>query len=119
MKDSAFDCALNYKDNKMNPDNNKLVCVDYSSNNRNDYIYTPNINDSWNGIDQLPDKLQTVKYQTFTYKEHTYYNDLSPDAKGKMYIYDENPTGKVRKPKPVGEIKIIDGKQNKYLYIKK
>ena len=116
MKDSAFDCALNYKDNKMNPDNSKLVCVDYSSNNRNDYIYTPNVNDTGGVLIQMPAKIQTVKYGTFTYKEHSYYHDLIPDINGKMYIYDENPSGKVRKPKPVGEIKMENGKYSKYLY---
>ena len=118
MKDSAFDCALNYKDNKMNPDNSKLVCVDYNSNNRSEYIYTPNLNDAGDSIEQLPNKIHIVKYGTFTYKTHVYYYDLTPDVHNKMYIYDEDLRGKVRKPAPVGELKIINGKLTKYLYTK-
>ena len=91
MKDSAFDCALNYRDNKLNPDNKNLVCIDYNTKNRDEYIYTPDINDTLDGINNTThEKIVTVKYGSFPYKGKQYYFEQTPNAQGKMFIYDEN-----------------------------
>ena len=40
MKESAVDCVLNYRDNKLT--NKNLICMDYDTTNREDYLYLPN-----------------------------------------------------------------------------
>ncbi len=119
MKESAFDCALNYRDNKLNPTNSKLVCMDYSTKNRDEYIYTPGLEDTSAGIQIAQEKIVAVKYEKFSYKGKIYYYELIANAQGKMYIYDEDLIGKVRLPKPVGEVKISSGKKSFAFYAKK
>ena len=119
MKESAFDCALNYRDNKLNPVNKALVCMDYSTKNRDEYLYTPGLDDTIEGLDIAQEKIVTVKYGSFTYKGKTLYCELTPNALGKMYVYDENLVGKVRLPKPVGETVVKDGKRSFLFYAKK
>jgi hypothetical protein len=119
MKESAFDCALNYRDNKLNPANSKLVCMDYSTKNRDEYLYTPGMEDTSEGIQIAQEKIVSVKYGSFPYKGKTFYYELTANAQGKMYIYDENLVGKVRLPKPVGEVKITNGKRSFAFYAKK
>lgn len=119
MKESAFDCALNYRDNKLNPTNSKLVCMDYSTKNRDEYIYTPGLEDTSEGIQIAQEKIVAVKYEKFSYKGKIYYYELIANAQGKMYIYDEDLIGKVRLPKPVGEVKISSGKKSFAFYAKK
>jgi len=119
MKESAFDCALNYRDNKLNPANSKLVCMDYSTKNRDEYLYTPGLEDTSEGMQIAQEKVVAVKYGSFPYKGKTYYYELNANAQGKMYIYDEDLIGKVRLPKPVGEVKISSGKKSFAFYAKK
>ena len=119
MKESAFDCALNYRDNKLNPANSKLVCMDYSTKNRDEYLYTPGLEDTSEGMQIAQEKVVAVKYGSFPYKGKTYYYELTANAQGKMYIYDEDLIGKVRLPKPVGEVKISSGKKSFAFYAKK
>lgn len=119
MKESAFDCALNYRDNKLNPNNRNLVCMDYSTKNRDEYLYTPGLDDTIEGLDIAQEKIVTVKYGSFQYKGKTLYYELIPNALGKMYIYDENLVGKVRLPKPIGETIVKDGKRTYLFYAKK
>lgn len=117
MKESAFDCILNYQDNKLNPEYKGVVCMDYSTKNRDDYLATPMLEDE--GLEIAPERVVKVKYQTFPYKGKTYYYEVTPNALGKMYIYDENLTGRVRTPKPVGEVIIKNGKISFGFYPKK
>jgi superfamily II DNA or RNA helicase len=119
MKESAFDCALNYRDNKLNPVNKNLVCMDYSTKNRDEYLYTPGLDDTIEGLEIAQEQVVTVKYGSFTYKGKTLYYELTPNALGKMYVYDENLVGKVRLPKPVGETVVKDGKRSFLFYAKK
>ena len=119
MKESAFDCALNYKDNKLNPINKNLVCMDYSTKNRDDYLFTPGLDDTIEELNIAQEKVITVKYDSFIYKGKPVFYELIPNAQGKMYIYDENLVGKVRLPKPIGEVKIKDGKRLYLFYSKK
>jgi hypothetical protein len=117
MKESAFDCALNYRENKLNPDYKGITCMDYSTRNRDDYLATPMLEDE--GLEIAPERVISVKYETFKYKDKTYYIETVPNAIGKMYIYDENLVGRVRLPKPVGEVLIKDGKRQFAFYAKK
>lgn len=119
MKESAFDCSLNYKENKLNPANNKLVCMDYSTKNRDDYLFTPSIEDTSDGIDVAQEKIITEKYGKKQYKDKMLFYELTPNVQGKMYVYNENLVGKVRLPKPIGEVKIINGKRTFLLWAKK
>lgn len=119
MKESAFDCALNYRHNKLNSVNKNLVCMDYSTKNRDEYLYTPGLDDTIEGLEIAQEKVVTVKYGSFTYKGKTLYYELTQNALGKMYIYDENLIGKVRLPKPIGETIVKDGKRSFLFYSKK
>ena len=122
MKESAFDCALNYHDNRLNPANSGLVCLDYANKTRNamsDYLYTPDIEDTVESIELAQEKVVSTPYRTFAYKGVTYYHQVEPNLEGKMYIYDQSIVGRVRLPKPVGEIKIINGEAKKVFYKKK
>lgn len=117
MKESAFDCILNYRDNKLNPEYKGVTCMDYNSKNRDDYLATPMLVDE--GLEIAQERVVTVKYGTFPYKGKTYYYELTPNAMGKMYIYNENLAGRVRIPKPVGEVIIKNGKRSFGFYSKK
>ncbi len=117
MKESAFDCILNYRDNKLSPEYKGVTCMDYSTKNRDDYLSTPMLVDE--GLEIAQERVVTVKYGTFPHKGKTYYYELTPNAMGKMYIYDENLTGRVRTPKSVGEVIIKNGKRAFGFYSKK
>jgi hypothetical protein len=117
MKESAFDCALNYRENKMNPEYKGITCMDYSTKNRDDYLATPMLEDE--GLEVAPERVVAVRYETFKYKDKTFYIETAPNAMGKMYIYDENLVGRVRLPKPVGEVIIKGGKKQFGFYAKK
>jgi hypothetical protein len=117
MKESAFDCALNYRENKLNPDYKGITCMDYSTRNRDDYLSTPMLEDE--GLEIAPERVVSIRYETFKYKDKTYYIETVPNAMGKMYIYDENLVGRVRIPKPVGEVLIRNGKRQFAFYAKK
>ena len=111
MKETAFDCALNYNDNTLNPINKGLVCMDYPTKNRNQYLFTPSINDTIDNIDIAQEKVVKVQYGQIKYKGKIFYYNNAPDSNGKMYIYDDTMVGRIRLPKPVGEVKIVDGKK--------
>lgn len=117
MKESAFDCALNYRENKLNPDYKGITCMDYSTKNRDDYLATPMLEDE--GLEIAPERVVSVKYETFEYKNKKFYFETVPNAMGKMYIYDENLVGRVRIPKPVGEVIVRNGKRQFAFYAKK
>jgi hypothetical protein len=119
MKDSAFDCALNYRDNKLNPINENIVCLDYATKNRDEYLFTPALEDTMESIDLAQEKIISIPYEKFTYKGKTYYYPKEANAEGKIYIYDESFVGRIRLPKPVGEITSINGKLQKVMYKKK
>lgn len=119
MKETAFDCALNYKENILNPDNKGLVCMDYATKNRDEYIFTPAIDDTVDTIDLAQEKVVTIQYGSFPYKGKIYYYNTKPDTNGKMNIYDDNLVGRVRIPKPVGEVRIVNGKKQYVFFSKK
>lgn len=117
MKESAFDCALNYRENKLNPDYKGITCMDYSTKNRDDYLSTPMLEDE--GMEIAPERVVSVKYETFEYKGKKFYFETVPNAMGKMYIYNENLVGRVRIPNPVGEVLVRNGKRQFAFYAKK
>jgi hypothetical protein len=119
MKETAFDCALNYKENILNPENKGLVCMDYATKNRDEYLFTPAIDDTVDTIDLAQEKVVTIQYGSFPYKGKMYYYNTKPDTNGKMNIYDENLVGRVRIPKPVGEVRIVNGKKQFVFFTKK
>ena len=119
MKETAFDCTLNYKDNILEPSNKNLLCLDYPTKNRDDYLFTPAITDTIENLDIAQEKIVTTKYQKIRLKGIEYYESLTPASDGKYYIYDESMVGRVRLPKPVGEVKIVNGKKQYLIKAKK
>ena len=119
MKETAFDCALNFKDNTQNPINKNLICMDYPSKNRDDYLFTPTIEDTVETLDIGHQKIVVEQYASFKNPKTgiIYYYNISPNSAGKMYIYDESVKGRIRLPTPVGEVKIENGKKM-YLFYK-
>jgi DNA-directed RNA polymerase beta subunit len=65
------------------------------------------------------EKIVTTKYQKIRLKGIEYYESLTPASDGKYYIYDESMVGRVRLPKPVGEVKIVNGKKQYLIKDKK
>jgi len=113
MKETAFDCALNYRDNTQNPINKNLICMDYPSKNRDDYLFTPSIEDTVENLDIGQDKIVVEQYASFKNPKtgNIYYYNTTPNSSGKMYIYDESIKGRIRLPTPVGEVKFENGKK--------
>ena len=119
MKETAFDCALNYKDNSRNPVNSSgIICMDYPSKNREDYLFTPDMDDTIEHIDTKQEKIEVIQYTKIVANGKTYYYNTVPNAEGKIYIYDENPAKKIRLPKAVGEIRVVNGVKQVVLFKK-
>ena len=108
MKESAFDCLLNYKDNiKQNPN---IVCLDYETEDRDDYLYASELGDTIDIIDLKQEKLVSTSYKQVIIKGKIYFYNPIPDSNGKMYIYDEKIKDTAKMPKPVGKAISVDGK---------
>ena len=118
MKETAFDCALNYRDNTQNPINKGLVCMDYHSKNRDDYIFTPSIEDTVQNIVFAQEKVVVEEYGSFINNGKVYVYNKTPNKEGRMYIYDESVKGRIRLPKAVGEVRISNGKKQYVFYAK-
>jgi hypothetical protein len=71
------------------------------------------------GLEIAPERVVSVKYETREYKGKLLYIETVPNAMGKMYIYDENLVGRVRLPKPIGEVIMQNGLRKLGLYSKK
>jgi superfamily II DNA or RNA helicase len=106
--ESSVDCQLNYKHNIRNKPN--IVCLDYDTENRDDYLYTSELGDTIDIIDIKQEKLVTVRYKEVVIKGKTYYYTPVPDVNGKMYIYDEKIKTSAKVPKPVGRVINVGGK---------
>ena len=76
MKESAFDCQLTYHDNRIESPN--VVCLDYDTQNRDDYLFTSDLNDTIDIIDLKQEKIVTTSYKKIVIKGTDYYYD--PDA---------------------------------------
>lgn len=111
MKESAFDCSLNYAENSHNPINKGMVCMDYpTKKNRDDYLFTPDIDDTINTIDISQEKILIETFKSFMYKSKIFYYNSIPSGDGKLYIYNENPAKSIRLPNRIGRVKVIKGK---------
>ncbi len=116
IKESAFDCSLNYKDNTIQSPG--LVCLDYDTKNRDNYLFTPGIDDTMDIININQEYTIAQQLTKFSYKGETYYYNTIPTSDGKYYIYDESARTRARLPKPIGQM-IISGDQKKYGFYKK
>ena len=127
MKDSAFDCTLNYTDNIENVDNKNIVCLDYDSVNRDDsksYLYAPNVEDTIDIVEYDQEDAIKISYQKIEIPKNSkkFYWRLAFTPIGeKNYLYseDRDPSKMSRMPKPVGEIIETDGKKKVLLFKKK
>ena len=86
------------------------ICIDESGFSIDDTVET---------IDLAQEKIVVDYYDKRIINDKIYYIEKVYNALGKMYIYDSTLANKVRLPKPVGEIKIIDGKRKLAFYKKK
>jgi hypothetical protein len=107
MKESAFDCALSYKYNRTV--NNGLMCMDYQTDDRNDYLSTPGMDDTIERIELSQEKTKNIEYTAISIKGIMYYYNTIPDATGRIHIYDESVVNRTRTPKPVGVVVFKNG----------
>jgi len=127
MKDSAFDCTLNYSDNIDNIENKNIVCFDYQAIDRDDilsYLYVGNITDSTDIIEFDQEDSIKVIYNKVEIPRNskTYYWKLAKIPIGQrvfLYAGDKDPSKLSRMPKPIGEIADKNGKKVILLYKKK
>ena len=117
IKESAFDCSLNYAKNKIQSPG--LVCLDYETKDRNEYLFTPGLQDTQDIIDIKQEFTLATQYTKIENKGGIYYVENYPSSNGKFYIYDETLMSRVRKPKPVGIVVFKNGKKNYGFYPKK
>ena len=117
IKESSFDCSLNYAKNKIQSPG--LVCLDYETKDRNEYLFTPGLQDTQDIIDIKQEFTLATQYTKIENKGSVYYVENYPSANGKYYIYDETLMTRVRKPKPVGVVVFKNGKKNYGFYPKK
>jgi len=117
IKESAFDCNLNYSQNiKQSPG---IICLDYDTKDREQYLFTPGLDDTMDIIDIQQERPVTEDYTKFLLKEQIYYHNTYPTSDGKYYIYDDEIMKRTRMPKPVGMIMILNGKKRYALFKKK
>lgn len=116
IKESAFDCNLNYSQNvKQSPG---IVCLDYDTRDRDQYLFTPGMDDTMDIIDIQQERPVTEEYSKFILKGQVYYHNTYPTSDGRYYIYTDEIMKRTRMPKPVGMILIQNGKK-RYAFFKK
>jgi hypothetical protein len=117
IQDTAFDCTLTYGKNKIQQKN--IVCLDYETKDREDYLFTPNIDDTIDIIDVKQEYQVVDSYIKKVIGGKEYAIAVQPAPNGKQYIYPIEILSKVRTPKPVGEIVSRNNKQIPALYKRK
>lgn len=116
---SAFDCSLNYEDNiKKQP---KLICSDYNTTDRNEYLYTPNIEETLDIVEQQQEYIKKINYMKIALPRGStnyYYivQNLQPGER--RFIYSQEILSKVGS-KLVGEIVVREGKKKILMFKKK
>ena len=116
---SAFDCTLNFVDNVKKV--KEISCLDYNTKDRDDYLYTPNIEDTIDEVEIQQEYIVKINYIKIAFPKGSnnyYYIAQNPPPGSKRYIYNEDILSKVG-TKPIGEIMVIDGKKKFRLYKKK
>ena len=116
IKDSAVDCTLNYADNIK--DAPGLMCIDYETRDREEYLFTPGLEDTMDIIDIKQELPVAEQYTKIMIRGAVYYYNTYPGADGKTYLYDETLMTKNRKPVPVGRIEYENGKMRIGLFNK-
>ena len=115
---SAFDCTLNFADNiKKNKD---IQCLDYNTQDRDDYLYTPNLEDTIDEVEiqqEITIKINYIKIAFPRGSTNYYYIAQNPPPGSPRYIYNEDILSKVGAD-PIGEIKVKDNKKLFKLYKK-
>ena len=71
IKESAFDCSLNYAKNKIQSPG--LVCLDYETKDRNEYLFTPGLQDTQDIIDTKQEFTLATQYTKIENKGGVYY----------------------------------------------
>lgn len=117
IKESAFDCSLNYAKNRIQSPN--LICLDYDISDRDEYLFTPGLEDTQDIIDTKQEFTLSTPYTKIELKGNIYYVENYPSSNGKYYIYDNTLMTRVRKPVPVGLVIFKDGVKKYGLYPKK
>jgi hypothetical protein len=115
IKDTAFDCNLNYRNNKRQHPN--IVCMDYETKDRNEYLFTPHLDDTLDIINIKQDYYVTTNYTKFRIKGKEYYFNTEA-INGKYFIYNESVIEQTRIPKPIGKMVIKNGKMLPAFYKK-
>ena len=116
MKESAFDCQLTYHDNRIESSN--VVCLDYDTQNRDDYLYTSDLSDTIDIIDLKQEKMVTTSYKKVVIKGKDYYYDPNSDFSKKVSLYDDKIVKSARTPKSIGYVIMKEGKKQ-FLFKKK
>ena len=123
IKSSAIDCVLNYYDNKE--DNPNLSCLNYDTDERNNsesYLFTPNLEDTMESIDVQQEYDVSIKYGKLQIPPNSgrfFYVVQNPQPGERRFLYDEGVLNKARRPKPVGEVVVEDGKKKVKFFKKK
>jgi hypothetical protein len=123
IKSSAIDCILNYYDNKE--DNPNLSCLNYNSDERtgsDSYLFTPKLEDTIESIEVQQEYDVSVKYGKIQIPPGSgryFYLVQNPQPGERRFLYDEGVLDKARRPKPVGEIVVEDGKKKVKFFKKK
>ena len=81
---------------------------DYETQNRDDYLYTSDLNDTIDIIDLKQEKL-TDTYKAVVIKDKTYFYNPNSDFSKKVPVYNEK-IKQVLNLKPVGYTFLKDGK---------
>lgn len=116
IKESAFDCNLNYSQNiKQSPG---IVCLDYDIKDRDQYLFTPGMDDTLDIIDIQQERPVAEEYTKFMVKDQVYYHNTYPTSDGRYYIYTDEVMKRTRLPEPVGMVLIQNGKK-RYAFFKK
>jgi len=116
MKESAFDCQLTYHDNRIESSN--VICLDYDTQNRDDYLYTSDLSDTIDIIDLKQEKMVTTSYKKVVIKGKDYYYDPNSDFSKKVSLYDDKIVKSARTPKAIGYVIMKEGKKQ-FLFKKK
>jgi hypothetical protein len=120
IRESAFDCTLNYADNREKYPH--MVCLNYNVKNRNlyeSYLSTPGLSDTVDVVEVNQEYEIPVEYGKFKYPPDSsgkyYYVILKPQPGAKRFIYDESII-KLARAKPIGEMFIMNGKNKPKFY---
>ena len=112
IKESAFDCTLNFAKNSLQHKN--LICLDYDTSNRDEYLFSPSVGDTQDIMDKKQERVEVSQYMEIKDKKNNkvYYVAKIPNAEGIRYVYDESlmTQSKTKLPKPVGKYVLHLGK---------